>query len=118
VSGVLRDAFHEVVVHTGQHYDYEMSRRFFDELALPEPDVNLGVGAGAPAWQLAEMVKGIAHVLESERPAGVVVYGDTTSTLAGALAAAKLGVPQAHVEAGLRSFNRRMPEELNRVLTD
>ncbi len=118
VSPLLRGAFDEVLVHTGQHYDYEMSRIFFEELQLPQPAHDLEVGSGPHGWQLGEMVKKIEQVLLAEKPAGVLVYGDTNSTLAGALAAAKLHIPVAHVEAGLRSFNRRMPEEVNRVLTD
>jgi UDP-GlcNAc3NAcA epimerase len=118
VSRLLREKFREVLVHTGQHYDYEMSRLFFEQLSLREPAYHLGVGSGQHGRQLAEMIKGIEEVLLGERPAGVIVYGDTNSTLAGALAAAKLSVPVAHIEAGLRSFNRRMPEEINRVLTD
>jgi len=119
VTRALREAGHEeILVHTGQHYDYEMSQVFFDELALPRPDVELGVGSGKPGWQVAQTLIELEPVITSTRPAWVIVYGDTNSTLAGALAANKTRVPLAHVEAGLRSFNRDMPEEHNRVLTD
>jgi UDP-GlcNAc3NAcA epimerase len=118
VSRKLRERNVEILVHTGQHYDYEMSGVFFDGLELPQADVNLGIGSGSHAAQTGAMLKAIEDVLVSRSPDCVLIYGDTNSTLAGALAAAKLCIPVAHVEAGLRSFNRRMPEEINRVAAD
>ncbi len=118
VSRELRQHNEEVLVHTGQHYDENMSDVFFQVLEIPKPDYNLGVGSGSHAVQTAEMMKGLEAVFEKERPDFVLVYGDTNSTIAAALTAAKLGLPLGHVEAGLRSFNRTMPEEVNRVVTD
>lgn len=108
----------DVLVHTGQHYDYNMSKVFFDELGIKEPDYHLGVGSGTHGEQTALVLRKTEELLGKERPDALVVYGDTNSTLGAALAAAKMGLPVAHIEAGLRSFNRRMPEEINRVLTD
>jgi UDP-N-acetylglucosamine 2-epimerase len=118
VSRILRARHEEFLLHTGQHYDVEMSDVFFQQLRIPQPDRNLEVGSGDHGAQTGAMLAGIEAVAKEYRPDWVLVYGDTNSTLAGALAAAKLHVRVAHVEAGLRSYDRRMPEELNRVVTD
>ena len=122
ISRAVRESFadriEEHLLHTGQHYDANMSQVFFDELGIPAPDYNLGVGSGRHGEQTAKMIDGIERVLNTERFDGIILYGDTNSTLAGAVAAAKMQVPVFHVEAGLRSFNMTMPEEQNRIVCD
>ncbi len=118
LSPVLRERHEEIFVDTGQHWDDEMAGSFFGELGLPRPDHALGVGGGSHAGQTARMLTALEPILEASAPDAVLVYGDTNSTLAGALGAAQLDLPVAHVEAGLRSFDRRMPEEVNRVVAD
>lgn len=118
LSHRLRQIATEILIHTGQHYDKKMSEIFFEEMNIPKPDYNLAVGSGTHAKQAADMMVGIETILLQEKPDAVLVYGDTNSTLAGALAAVKIHIPVIHVEAGLRAYDMHMPEEVNRVLTD
>lgn len=118
VSRVIRPKITEKFIHTGQHYDVNMSDIFFTEMSIPKPDYNLGVGSGSHAKQTADMLVGVEKILLEEKPDYLMVYGDTNSTLAGALAAVKIRIPVIHIEAGLRSFNMNMPEEINRILSD
>lgn len=118
LSKTLRHRFKEILVHTGQHYDYEMSQVFFDGLDIPKPDYDLGVGSDSHAKQTAKIMIGLDRIITKEKPDAILVYGDTNSTLAGAIVSSKMQIPLIHVEAGLRSYDKSMPEEINRIVAD
>ncbi|MCW3075953.1 MAG: hypothetical protein JWO32_562 [Bacteroidetes bacterium] len=118
IKNKFKDKITEIIVHTGQHYDSNMSQVFFDELNIPQPDYNLNVGSGTHGKQTATMISGIEEILLKEKPNAIILYGDTNSTLAGGVAASKIHVPVIHIEAGLRSFSKAMPEEVNRIMCD
>ena len=118
IQNQFKDELEEVIVHTGQHYDENMSQVFFQEMGIPQPNYNLNVGSGSHGAQTAKMLEGLEEIFLAEKPSAVLVYGDTNSTIAGALAATKIHIPVIHVEAGLRSFNKAMPEEVNRIACD
>ena len=118
ISTSFSNKITELIVHTGQHYDQNMSEVFFEELGIPKPTINLNIGSGSHGKQTALMIEEIEKILIKEQPKALIVYGDTNSTLAGTIAASKIHIPIIHIEAGLRSFNKRMPEEINRLATD